>query len=1048
MYNSITADLIRTVPQIDGSETENLPQYLTKIYARIVSVRRRLDGSRKISKKLKRDIAELSKLANNLESLTVLNRNCDKRVSAAFVAATAHNLLQLIRERKYTDSPDSLDTNNVPSWISAILLFLIGESPADAAEIAGRRTINFEETVKGHLSEAIALLAKGELGRMRAILPLTRDYDVDEADFEAEDYLWYRLLLGLQQMADVLLGMTEIKANYFQEVIDLAVYELDFYDMNVKSCYSGPYHLALLLDVLQDRLLSRGVINVDPPTGIDPFDWVPFLQKLASSRPYLWENHFEAVKTGFLNRGNSAVLTFPTGAGKTTVAELKIASTIMSGGSVLYLVPTHALEDQINRDLAILFDNIGSEIMEIGGEFTDFDSQGLRTINVMTPERCLTLLAMSPEHFETIGLIVFDEFHLVNARMDRMDKRSLDAMYCLLRLFAEVPKADHLLISAMIENGSEIAAWIRSVTGRNCEAFTSNWKPTRQLHGCVIYPKHELESYNEIIAKARVEKPKGGPPVALKSQIVATPHQIFSLRNIWDANHPGDFFVRKLFNRKIKLEMSPYWSITSNRNQVAAELASHFVSSGIKTLVFVNNPVFAKSTARTLSGLLNERVLNVDSFIVQNSRRIKSLERELGDLKYSFFSIDKQVAAHHGLLLPVERQLNEALFKSKEGIHAIVATATLAQGINLPAEVVIIAGDDRFDEDTESSAKLLAHEILNAAGRAGRAGMAAQGVVILVPGQIIMFEDKSSAPYAWQGLQQRVFSKSDQCLTIVDPLTRFLDEVTERDDDELLPQNLNSLLLRLHSDETEKTSIKTIFNKSFAAFKAAQVGNQTFSAKVDELIKKRDILKLDPLLQNWVELVSLKTGMNPLIIQQLGNSLDEMNLDILFTFSVSDWISWFFNWLEGDETRVFEMFPGNAARAQLARSVGLKVSDFEMEELSQKIATVVPILIAFVNGENYEAIDSMIPGRSDDHLTKARHFILRLVPQVSFAIGVVSLTLKEILLSLGFEQEEFPYVFRNLATLVREGLDNEEKLQYKMNRRNLLRVDIHEALDL
>jgi len=100
MYNTITEEIIRRAPRIDGSETENLPQYLTKIYARIVSLRRRLNGSRKISAKLKRDIVELRKLANNLESLTVLNKTNSNHVSAAFVAGTAHNLLLLIRLMK------------------------------------------------------------------------------------------------------------------------------------------------------------------------------------------------------------------------------------------------------------------------------------------------------------------------------------------------------------------------------------------------------------------------------------------------------------------------------------------------------------------------------------------------------------------------------------------------------------------------------------------------------------------------------------------------------------------------------------------------------------------------------------------------------------------------------------------------------------------------------------------------------------------------------------------------------------------------------------
>ena len=1048
MYNSITEKLISQAPQIDGIEPENLPQYLTLIYARIISLRKSVNGSDKISLKLEKDILELRKLANNLESLTVLNKNNDHRVSAAFVAATAHSLLQFIRNQRDIVSDLGLEAQNVPSWISSILLFLIGDSPADAAEIAGRISPSSGANIKEQLSDAVRLLAKGQLGALRAIKPIESEFKDNENEAEAEDYLWLLMLLGIQQIASVLLGITELKASYFKNIIELASLDVSFSDIAVKSCYSGPYHLALLLDILQDRLLSRGVINVRPPDGTEELEWKSFLQKLAQTRPYLWENHFEAVHSGFLDFGNSAVLTFPTGAGKTTVAELKIASAVMSGSSVLYLVPTHALEDQINRDLKILFDNIKSDALEIGGEFTDFSSQNLETINVMTPERCLTLLTMNPEGFENIGLVVFDEFHLVNGRMNRLDKRSLDAMYCLLRLFTETPQADFLLISAMVENGEEIASWISHVTGRNCKAFNSSWKPTRQLQGCIIYPKNEIEKLEAVIKKVRIAHTGKTVPKALKDQIYATPHQIYSLRNKWDSSKSDDFYIRKLFSKKLKLEVSPFYKITSNRNQVAAELAAFFVKAGMKTLVFVNNPVVAKSTARNLHGLLDERNINYDFFRKQNTRIINSLETELGSLDYSYFNPDYQVSVHHGLLLPAERLLNESLFKAKDGINSIIATATLAQGINLPAEVVIIAGDDRFDEDTEGSEKLLAHEILNAAGRAGRAGTAAQGIVLLIPGQIISFEDTSKAPNDWMILQERVFAKSDQCLTINDPLTRFLDEVSQSEENGIISQDANSLLLRLHSEETENNSIKKIFSSSLAAFKASQTDDNFFAAKINGLIKIRENLAVNLLYDKAVEVVSLKSGIRPETIEQLDNSLSELDLEEALEFSVSDWIIWFFNWLKKDEIRVLQMFASHASLAQLARALGLKVTKYSLHELVNNLEKIVPILDAFINGENYETINGMISGKDDQYLSKSRHFILRLVPQISFAFGVVSLTLKERLLSLDYDEDDIPFVINNLATMVKEGFDTEEKLQYKIKHRAFLRVQIHKMMEI
>jgi ATP-dependent RNA helicase DOB1 len=1043
MYNLKTEDIIRQVPEIDGSETKNLPQYLTKVYAKIVSVRKRVNSSEIISEELQEDISELRKLANNLESLTILNQSRNDYVSAAFVAGTAHNLLQMIRDHYSPSVSNELGIQVIPSWISSILLFLIGESPADAAEIAGRINVYKGDTIQEQLSNAIIFLAQGKLGALRSIQPIIREYNYDETEIEAQDYLWLRLLLGVQRMADSLLGITNSPFFHFEEIIALSEYEIDFYDDTIKSLYSGPYHLSILLNLVNEKLLSRGVINVKPPLNMDSTAWTTFLKKLAESRPYLWQNHYEAVQTGFLNSGNSAVMTFPTGAGKTTIAELKIASSIMSGSSVLYLVPTHALEDQINRDLKTLFDYLDTDLLEIGGEFTDLGSASLEIINVMTPERCLTLLAMNPDSFENIGLVVFDEFHLINGRTEKIDKRSLDAMYCLLKLFVEVPKADYLLISAMVENGEEIASWIAQITERNCLTFDSKWKPTRQLHGCVIYPSLEINKLENEITQVKSQHTGKTVPKSLKDKMLATPHQIYNLRNIWNPSIPPDFFVNKLFNNKVKLEINPRWQLTTNRNEVAAELAAFFIKSGIKTLVFVSSPIYAISTAKKLNDMLDERNTNFDPFIQQNARRLKSLELELGSLNYSFFNADKQIASHHGLLLPIERQLNELLFRFHDGIHGIVATATLAQGINLPAEVVIIAGDDRFDEDTEVSEKLLAHEILNAAGRAGRAGTAAQGVVILVPGQVISFSHKFDPPISWVKMQQRVFSKSDQCLTINDPITQFLDEVSAASAEQELRQDLNSLLLRLNATGIEKSSIKNIFNKSFSAFKAKQAGDETFAIKVEKLIVRRDNLAIDLIYDDVVEIVSLKTGIDPNIVQKLQTSLLKHDLSVLLGFSVIDWTLWFFHWLKDDEIRILEMFPSSTSRSQLARALGLKAQNYNLLDVATNIIQIVPILTAFINGKNYEEINNLIPGRPDQYLSKARNFILKLVPQISFAIGVLSVIMKEHLIREEYEIEEIPFVIKNLASLVKEGFDNEEKLHFKIKHRTLLRVQIH-----
>ena len=130
-------------------------------------------------------------------------------------------------------------------------------------------------------------------------------------------------------------------------------------------------------------------------------------------------------------------------------------------------------------------------------------------------------------------------------------------------------------------------------------------------------------------------------------------------------------------------------------------------------------------------------------------------------------------------MLKEERELVESLFRRSDGVNILVATPTLAQGMNLPAEAVILAGDERWDGEQNDQENLEAHELLNAAGRAGRAGYSAKGFVLVIPNRVVSLEYSNTGGASigreWVELKERTFSKSDQCLTVLDPLGKLLD---------------------------------------------------------------------------------------------------------------------------------------------------------------------------------------------------------------------------------------------------------------------------------
>ena len=95
--------------------------------------------------------------------------------------------------------------------------------------------------------------------------------------------------------------------------------------------------------------------------------------------------------------------------------------------------------------------------------------------------------------------------------------------------------------------------------------------------------------------------------------------------------------------------------------------------------------------------------------------------------------------------------------------------------MNLPAEVAIFAGTMRHDEDGREPLK--GHEILNAAGRAGRAGHLANGTVLLISEPPVGFAANGTPTGEAFAMLAKVFPPDDQCVTIDDPLTSLLDRI-------------------------------------------------------------------------------------------------------------------------------------------------------------------------------------------------------------------------------------------------------------------------------
>jgi Helicase conserved C-terminal domain len=320
------------------------------------------------------------------------------------------------------------------------------------------------------------------------------------------------------------------------------------------------------------------------------------------------------------------------------------------------------------------------------------------------------------------------------------------------------------------------------------------------------------------------------------------------------------------------------WYPTPNGNQVSAALASATARQNLKTLIFVQTIPLCKSTAKAV----NETLGSTEIQLQQDELRLYQMAaEEAGGAQHLYLSASDEgvlrdaSACHHGLLIPQERHLHESLFRRTGGVNVLVATSTLAQGMNLPSEVVIIAGDSRFDPNANRLARLEAHELLNAAGRAGRAGEVSQGFVLIVPSKVVDFESRTSQIHRhWTDLRA-IFSQSDQCLEIDDPFTALLDQihVSAAAACPTAQYLLSRLPVGNATDDggTDATAIR-LLSRSFGAYRA-QLRNDAawIVSRIEAAVQLRNT---NPnITHTWIDQVAATSGIPAGILTRLTQSL-------------------------------------------------------------------------------------------------------------------------------------------------------------------------------
>ncbi|WP_312197771.1 DEAD/DEAH box helicase [Mixta calida] len=1002
MFDSSSRMLLRGAPDLPGLDPDTLDELLTEAHIELATVRLM---STSVEEKSNGDVFDrVRRLASTFEAYVALNLRPEQSSAAAFVAGTAHQILS--RLRKTRSKPTLLSSDSVGSAISATLLFLIADRAADAAEIAGQlRAKGEHRAVRRSLILSLREFATGNLAAV-----IDRDLEQDlirqsNSREYATDLLLRECAHAIQDLASEALSGHSLKEDILKRlarVVKLSQAsptELGFeLEGLVYHQFAGPHHLATLLGHLVKGVQASMLVRLPAPLGANDDAWNEWIQTQARSRPFLWVNHLKAISTGYLDRGQSMVMTSPTGSGKTTLSILKIAATLCAGESVIYLAPTHALVDQVEADLS---GHIGN-IEPVSVEDTALEELGemLPPFSVMTPERCLALLGFAPDLFVKVGLMVFDEFHLISAddpsRTQKINARAIDAMLALLTFLKLRADADLLLLSAMVANGEEIACWLKDVTGREVKAFDDPWKPTRQLRSCVIYDNSNV--------KEAVQRASKLPTKSARERVAVQPLGLFSLISGWHPKRPEKLVVRALTESKPALLFNKRGYLTSNRNHVAAQIAADYAALGKRVIVFCNDIKACGSVADEINRILAPATVPLDE--TQEEIRSAILE-DVGSEHAAFDPTRRRAAVHHGDLLPLERRLTESVFCARRdgesaalGLDVIAATSTIAQGLNLPCDVVVLAGTDRSAVDDPNGSPrtdLRPHEILNALGRAGRAAYSATGLSIVVPAQPIRV-DPDKLAFVSQSVLNIVFSDQDACEEIFDPIELLLDQVEASVN---LDAKMQAMIRRLSSvTEDGASGFDDIARRSLGYFRKKAAGASAADKWLERrriALEKAEEALEDPPVLDWQREIAVRNGIPPRLIERLVDALQATSME---TDSTADWMDWLLDIIaehpldltifvrEAALESVFGRAYSNSSKPKDTARLILKALKklVSMWCGGQSLVEIEEWLLAFV--QKHEGQVGRKTSRSAT-AQRARRFAIRITPDLGFLCGVL-----------------------------------------------------------
>jgi len=465
--------------------------------------------------------------------------------------------------------------------------------------------------------------------------------------------------------------------------------------------------LVLLFQYIEDFALKMIRNTIWYSTrGIN--NWVSEFNKFISKRDskaifeLLYPQRESIVHGELLNPVHRAiVLNLPTSSGKTLIAEYRILYALNQfrsqgekHGWVAYLVPTKTLVNQIfiqlTHDLgpigikiekasgAIELDGFEQHLVEEKGNQTDFD------VLVTTYEKMNLLIrqGLGTSERRPLILVIVDEAHNIGERT-----RGLNLEMLLSTIRNDCKESNFLLMTPDISNSPDIVEWLAGDRGKVIKLDLDWWQPNERVIGAITVTGRG-RNYDFVLKTLQTNK--GTYKIG---------------ENIPIIHKENSEITKSQINSKIR---------------IASHLSSEIINPDAPIIVLAATVNDTYKIANTLYKKINQN-FEYDEDVDLLVRFVKS---ELGEgfplAKY----LEKRIAIHSSALPDEIRFLIEDLM-AKGKLQALVATTTIAQGINFPVSAVVISS--YAYRSREGTHDMPPRDFWNLAGRVGRVGQKNMG---------------------------------------------------------------------------------------------------------------------------------------------------------------------------------------------------------------------------------------------------------------------------------------------------------------------------------